>query len=274
MKSSTFKPPSLKALDKRLRMQRWYFAPRLRGVENVDPQRPALFVGNHGLYGLIDSPLFVAELYRETGVYPRALGDHFHFVIPGWGAMLERFGAVDGTPENCQALMESGQHVLVFPGGGREVAMRKGEEHRLVWKQRTGFARMAIAHGYDIIPFASAGCDFTYDVLFDGDAFKQSRIGKRILKSNRVNKFLRDGDLFMPLSRGVGPTLVPKPEPLWFQIGEPIPTERWAGRSADKEACWELREEVASSIHGMLAELEQDRSVARQQGWRKWLLKN
>jgi len=274
LKSSTFTPPSLKSLDKRLRVQRWYFAPRLRGSENVDPQRPSLFVGNHGLYGLIDSPLFVAELYRETGVYPRALGDHFHFQIPGWGPLLERFGAVDGTPENCQALMESGQHILVFPGGGREVAMRKGEEHRLVWKQRTGFARMAIAHGYDIIPFASAGCDYTYDVLFDGEAFKTSRLGQRVLKNGRVNNILRDGDLFMPLGRGVGPTLVPRPEPFWFQIGKPIRTDRWAGRAGDKDACWELREEVASSIECMLAELEHDRADARHKGWRKWFIKD
>ena len=272
--SSTFTPPPLKALDKRLRVSRWYFAPRLRGAGNVDPQRPALFVGNHGLYGLIDSPLFMAELYRETGVYPRALGDHFHFQVPGWGPLLTRFGAVDGTPENCKALMESGQHVLVFPGGAREVAMRKDEAHKLVWKKRTGVARMAISHGYDIIPFASAGCDYTYDILFDGEGFKHSRLGKRVLNNAKVNRFLRDGDLFMPVSRGVGPTLLPRPEPLWFEIGKPITTQRWAGRADDKEACWALREEVASSIESMLAGLEKDRAAARKKGWRKWLLKD
>ena len=77
----------------------------------------------------------------------------------------------------------------------------------------------------------------------------------------------------MPVSKGVGPTLLPRPEPLWFQIGKPISTECWAGRSDDKEACWELREQVADSIESMLSELEQDRSEARHKGWRKWLLK-
>jgi hypothetical protein len=38
--------------------------------------------------------------------------------------------------------------VLVFPGGGREVTKRKGEAHKVIWKERTGFARMAIEHGY------------------------------------------------------------------------------------------------------------------------------
>ena len=76
----------------------------------------------------------------------------------------------------------------------------------------------------------------------------------------------------MPLSRGVGPTLIPKPEPLWFQIGEPISTAPWAGREGDSDACWAVRETVAASIYGMLDSLNQERAVARKQGWRRWLL--
>jgi hypothetical protein len=34
--------------------------------------------------------------------------------------------------------------VLVYPGGGREVAKRKGEKYQLLWKERVGFARLAI----------------------------------------------------------------------------------------------------------------------------------
>ena len=94
MKSSSFSPPPVALMERILLIQKWYFSPVLRGAENVDAQRPALFVGNHGLYGLIDSPLFVLELYRQTGVFPRALGDRLHFDVPGWGKLLTRWGAV------------------------------------------------------------------------------------------------------------------------------------------------------------------------------------
>ena len=47
--------------------------------------------------------------------------------------------------------------MLVFPGSGREVTKRKGEAYKVIWKERTGFARMAIEHGYPITPFASVG---------------------------------------------------------------------------------------------------------------------
>src|SRR5690606_28927497 len=116
-----FRPPSADTINRLLRLQRWYFTPTLLGSENVDPTRPSLFVGNHAIFGMIDAPLFASELYNHTGVYPRSLGDHYHFSIPGWGDVLIANGAVPGTRDNCSRLMQSGQHILVFPGGAREV---------------------------------------------------------------------------------------------------------------------------------------------------------
>ena len=75
---------------------------------------------------------------------------------------MVRAGAVRGARANCRALLAAGEAVLVYPGGGREVAKRKGEENRLTWKRRTGFARMAIEHQYPVVPFASLGADFLF----------------------------------------------------------------------------------------------------------------
>ena len=217
-----FRPPSLRTMARVTALQRRYFAATLEGAENVDPQRPGLFVGNHALMGVLDSPLFVYELYRQTGVFPRSLGDHFHFPTPVWGKLVTRFGAVPGTRENCRRLMESGQHVLVFPGGAREVAKRRHEINKLVWKKRTGFVYMAIEQGFDIIPFASLGCDEAYDIVYDGDDFANGWLGKRLLGNDKINSLMRGGDLFMPLVKGIGPTLLPKAEPFHFAIGKPI----------------------------------------------------
>lgn len=257
-----------------LTMQRWYFQPVLSGVEHVCASRPALLVGNHCLYGIVDSPLFVSELYRRTGVFPRSLGDHFHFSVPGWGRLLRHFGAVPGTPENCRQLMESRQHILVFPGGAREVAKRRGEINRLVWKQRTGFARMAIAHGYDILPFAAVGCDESWQIRYDADDFAASRVGQWLLGRPPVARLLRGGDLLMPVATGLGPTVLPRPEPFHFRIGAPIRTEHLQGQQQDPAAQWAVREQTAAAITGMIGELEQERALHRQrlQGWRRRLL--
>ena len=267
-----YRPPAADHIRRMLKLQRWYFTPTLLGAENVDPNRPGLFVGNHAIFGVIDSPLFASELYSRTGVYPRSLGDHFHFDVPGWGDLLIRYGAVPGTRENCSRLMQAGQHVLVFPGGAREVAKRRSEINRLTWKNRTGFARMAIEHGYDIIPFASVGCDESYTILFDGDDFQNSRAGRWLLKRPRLNNLLRGGDTFMPLVRGLGPTLLPRPEPFWFMIGKPIPTGEYAGREDDRDALWDLRNKAAASIETMIGELKQRRAAEELPGWRRRLL--
>lgn len=266
-----FRPPSLKTMAAVTALQRRYFATTLKGAENVDAKRPGLFVGNHALMGVLDSPLFVYELYRQTGVFPRSLGDHFHFPTPVWGKLVTHFGAVPGTRENCRRLMESGQHVLVFPGGAREVAKRRDEVNQLVWKKRTGFVYMAIEQGFDIIPFASLGCDESYDIVYDGNDFINSWWGKRLLANDKVNKMMRGGDLFMPIVKGVGPTLLPKAEPFHFAIGKPIPTAHLKGQQDDPAVLWQLREQVADAITGMLNEMAEERKSLKRPLWRRAL---
>jgi 1-acyl-sn-glycerol-3-phosphate acyltransferase len=266
-----FRPPSLRTMAGVTALQRRYFAATLEGAENVDPQRPGLFVGNHALMGVLDSPLFVYELYRQTGVFPRSLGDHFHFPTPVWGKLVTRFGAVPGTRENCRRLMESGQHVLVFPGGAREVAKRRDEINKLVWKKRTGFVYMAIEQGFDIIPFASLGCDEAYDIVYDGDDFANGWLGKRLLGNEKINSLMRGGDLFMPLVKGIGPTLLPKAEPFRFAIGKPIPTAHLQGQEKDPAVLWQLREQVSDAITGMLSRMDEERKEQPRPFWRKVL---
>jgi 1-acyl-sn-glycerol-3-phosphate acyltransferase len=44
-------------------------------------------------------------------------------------------------------MMEAGETLLVYPGGGREVTKGRGTNYKLLWEGRTGFVRMAIKHG-------------------------------------------------------------------------------------------------------------------------------
>ena len=269
-----FRPPSARRLRRLMSLSRWYFSPRIDGLENVDPARPALLVGNHAIFGMLDSSLFFSEFYSRTGVFPRSLGDHGHFGIPGWGKLLVRYGAVPGTRANCARLMQAGQHIIVFPGGAREVAKRRDEVNRLVWKKRTGFVRMAISHGYDILPFASLGCDEAWSILYDGNDFAGSRLGNWLLKKKKVNDVLRGGDVFMPLVRGLGPTPLPRPEPFYFRVGKPIPTCDYPGSEDSPDVLWALREKTAHAIEGMLADLQARRAAERDMlpTWRRKLL--
>lgn len=142
--------------------------PKVYGIDNV-PKRRALLVGNHNTLGVVDAPLLAAELW-ERGRIVRSLGDHAHFRIPGWRDALTQMGVVEGTREITSELMRRGELVMVFPGGGREVNKRKNEQYKLVWKNRLGFARLAIQHGYPIVPFASVGAEHGIDIVLDNES--------------------------------------------------------------------------------------------------------
>jgi 1-acyl-sn-glycerol-3-phosphate acyltransferase len=218
--------------------------PKVYGIERV-PERRALLVGNHTLMGVLDSPLMCAELW-ERGRMVRSLGDHAHFKVPGWRGFLSSFGVVRGTRANTAELMRRGELILVFPGGGREVAKRKGEHYKLVWKNRMGFARMAIEHGYPIVPFAAVGAEEALDIVVDAD--------NPLLAPTRrlVEKVLGSPDA-MPLVRGIGLTPIPRPERQYYWFDAPIETAAVAGQHGDEATVRRIRETTKTAVEKGIA---------------------
>src|SRR5271157_4682586 len=183
-------PPPLAMLRLWLAPARAWHQPSFIGVELVDPSRPTLFVGNHTLYGVQDVPHILYELQRVHGIFPRTLADRLHFAFPVWRDLLTAVGCVKGTRENCETLMRDGQHIMVFPGGGREVFKRRNEAYQLIWKERIGFVQLAAAFGYTIVPFASLGGDDSLHIVEDADAIMNSPIGN-LLRAFGADKYLK-----------------------------------------------------------------------------------
>lgn len=256
-------PPSADDVGRALRLLepiRKLINPKVYGIDNV-PQQRALLVGNHTVMGMLDSPLMCAELW-EHGIIVRSLGDHAHFKIPVWRDVLTACGVVDGTRAITAELMRRGEVILVYPGGGREVAKRKGERYTLIWKERMGFARLAIEYGYTIVPFAAVGAEEAVDIVLDGD--------NPLLAPTRLfaEKILGSKDA-MPITRGIGLTPVPRPERQYYWFGKPICTEAVQGNQDDDVVVRSLRDQVKRAVEeGMeflLAERDGDpnRSVLK-----------
>ena len=143
------------------------------------------------------------------GICLRGLGDHGHYRIPVWRNLLERSGMVRGTRENVRALMRDGQHILL-PGGTGEVFHGRGEKYQLLWKERLGFARLAIEFAYPIVPFAAVGVEEMFDIIAD----RRTPGGAQV---SAIMKLLV-GMPAPPIMRGIGPTLIPRPERLYFLV--------------------------------------------------------
>lgn len=262
----TFTPPPAKTMGRLLALNRLWHRPWMTGLENIDPKRPTLFVGNHTLYGMLDVPLLGYEVYQRKGVYIRGLADRMHYKIPVWREVFKWIGSVVGSRENCSALMQSGAHIMVFPGGSREVAKRKGEAYQLIWKDRTGFARMAVEHGYRIIPFAAVGAEECYDILIDSNDIMGSGLVKWLKTTALGSKFIGDGEQIFPLSRGLGLSMIPRPERFYYSFGEPIETAPYKGESDDPAVLAAVRDAVKASIETQLTALRKVQAKDPQRG--------
>ena len=267
-----FTPPSMSAVNAAMKLPETYFNPLFFGLDNLHKDSPTLLVGNHTIYGSLDVPLIFSEVLRRKGVAIRGLADDAHFKIPLWRDFIHKSGIIAGNRENCSRLMEAGETLLVFPGGAREVAKRKGEKYQLTWKTRTGFAYMAIKYQYPITPIASLGADDVYDILFDAYDFKASRLGRWLLKNKNINKQLRNGDVIMPITTGIGPTIIPRPERFYFSFGKPIDTTPFKGQEDNLEVQWQVRKLISDALEKEIEALKRYRDSDDSQGVLRSLL--
>lgn len=239
--------------------------PLFEGLENIPVQGPALFVGNHTMMGTFDAAVMVFGLRERLGVWPRGLADNVHFKVPLWRDLFIDAGAVAGSHENFRALMAIGAHVIVFPGGVGEVFKRKGEQYRLRWKERLGFARLAIEAGCPVIPFSAVGADDSYSILLGSDEIMKvpgmAAVTRRLgLKSD-----------YLGLYRGLGLTALPRPERYYFSFAPAIETTRFQGEASEDNA-WTLRREVEAAIESGLTGLLRQREADPKRKFRKRLL--
>ncbi|AXI02615.1 lysophospholipid acyltransferase family protein [Aquirhabdus parva] len=248
----SFTPPSPSKIKRLSRPLNAWFATTFSGLEHLDRMRPALYIGNHTIMGYDVSSL-ITGLYLKKNIYLRGVGDRIHFQIPFWGNFLQRYGAFEGTRESIHELMQMGEHILLYPGGGREVLKNKGEAYQLVWKSRYGFIELALAHGYDIIPFAAIGGEELVDIKYDSNDFRKSLLGKGLQRVGILQR-MRNGEAFIPITTGfLGIPFIPKRHALHFKFCPRIETYQIPIEQHEAVKA-ELRTRVATAIEEALSQ--------------------
>lgn len=218
----SWKPPSLFTIGLLTQVQRGLMPAKLFGAELLPAKRERLlFVGNHSVWGL-DVPVLLHTLYKEEGVFPRSFGSHAWFAGPVVNEVTKSvIGAVDGTEHNCDLLMRAGRNCLVYPGGEREAWKKLADKkYSLIWGESRGFARMALRHGYTIIPVACVGTEDVFKVVADFPLSKFLRLGGMIPapKSKKMGgNALMDGATLPLIMPQVG-----KLQRMYFKLGKPI----------------------------------------------------
>ncbi|HEY0262584.1 MAG TPA: lysophospholipid acyltransferase family protein [Chitinophagales bacterium] len=229
---------------------KFYFDPQFFGLDELDASRPALYVSNHTVWGVLDGYPFGIELYLRKGILLRALTDSLHHKVPYWRELItQKMGMVEASRANCAELMKQGESILVFPGGTREICKKKGEKYELKWSDRTGFVRMAISQGYDIIPVAAVGAEEAFSIVKDAnDFFDKNVFGKLLRKTGLSKNILKDGDLLPPAIKGIGGSIFPRPEKLYFSFGKRISTKRYKNKIEDPETLQFVKQKVELAL--------------------------
>lgn len=195
-------------------LQRFYFKPSFLGTECINPEKPAMYVGNHTIYGVLDSPILIDYLFTVHKIAIVSLADHIHFKVPMWRNLVEGMGGIDAYKESAQEAMRQGYSILVFPGGGREVSKRKGEAYQLIWKERYGFIKLAQEFGYDVVPFVALGGDDVFDLAIDANSLLKQKWFQKLLSVPKIGKFFRYGDVIPSIPKNI----IPKRIPFYFKF--------------------------------------------------------
>lgn len=148
-----------------------YHGYEVKGIHNIPDEGPALIVYYHGALPL-DYYYLLARCILQKKRLIEAVGDKFLFSIPGWKLMMEVLHVFPGTLQTCTAVLERGSLLSIAPGGVRE-AQFGDNQYKLIWGNRIGFAKVAIAAKAPIIPV------FTVNLR---ESFRSVSFGRRWFK--------------------------------------------------------------------------------------------
>lgn len=121
----------------------------------------------------------------------------------------------------------------------RQVAKRKGEKYKLMWKDDAEFVRLAMRFQCTIVPFASVGTEEAFNITMDSEEIMKSPFGPGIQRmlDNAVDRDdvnLSAADVIPPVSTGFGGVpFLPSPKRLYFKFCKPISTANYDKKDLD-----------------------------------------
>ena len=223
--------------------------PYVSGLEMLPADGRFLLIGNHTQFVGGEVLLIPHFVRRAIGVRVRPLADRRFGQQRGFGRdLITAYGGVVGSPETARELMRHNETILVFPGGGREIAKFKGEEYHRNWNGRSGFARVAVENNYPVVPVGLVGGDDVDKSLVARDS-ALARLNQSI-----STKLTGKADMAMPLMRGIGPTLIPRPQRMYLHFGEAIDTAKPAGASVENWVS-SVRNNTQEALEAILTDL-------------------
>ncbi|XP_025158009.1 transmembrane protein 68 isoform X2 [Harpegnathos saltator] len=193
------------------------------GLENIPQDKPVLFVYYHGALP-VDLYYFIAKIFLFNSRLVHTVADRFLFNIPGWSILTDVMRVIPGTVQTCSNILKDGNMLAISPGGVYE-AQFGDSYYQLMWKNRVGFAKVALDAKVSIVPL------FTKNVR---EAFRTVSWGRRMWSK-----------IYARTRLPIAPVYGGFPVKMITYVGEPIPYDR----SLTPE---DLKTKVADSLRDLI----------------------
>ena len=155
-----FHPPSARRLLlPAALLYRYYFRVETHDIARVPAGRVLLIANHSGQFGYDGGMLMMAMLLAaEPPRICRGMADYLFFRVPFAGTQVARLGGMVGTPENCVAVLEHGECVMVFPEGAKGANKPYRKRYQLQGFG-SGFMRLALETATPIVPVGIVGAE-------------------------------------------------------------------------------------------------------------------
>ena len=141
-------------------VHRHYFRTSVKGIENVPGAGRVLLVANHSGQLPFDAIVIGAAMFLDAQPprIARSMIERFVPSMPFASYILNRWGQITGTPENCRRLLQDEEAILVFPEGARGISKPFSKRYQLA-EFGLGFMRLALETKTPIVPVSVVGAE-------------------------------------------------------------------------------------------------------------------
>jgi len=153
-------------------LRNYYFRTEYEGQEYFPETGPVMVVCNHNGGPILPDCWVLLSIYWELFGTERpayALVHDAVFRVPGLGTLLLKLGALRASYANAEKVLDAGGVLLVYPGGELDCLRSFWRRNEVNFFGRSGFIRLALRLGVDILPIVNVGGHETAFTLFSSE---------------------------------------------------------------------------------------------------------
>ena len=207
----------------------YYDATAIREGAPLDPNGKYLFaMVPHGIFGVcraFSGGTLWTDMFPGISARWGSFGGAFY--LPGVREFSLCCGCLDAGRPTLTKAIQRGENIMLLPGGSKELLLTDGTSTvtKLVLRDRTGFVRLAIEHGMDLVPGFCFGEKWAHDIVL-----LPSPLRKLLYRFRLAGAFLigRWGTFVGKVERSDG-----TPLSMGFVWGAPIKVEQNPSPSAE-----------------------------------------